>query len=1234
MAAVLRAYALMPATARRALVRPRLRQAALAVLWTVLGSAPLPAAQAAPTHSVLPDQDAVAELLRSAQLWQALEHPDAERQVLRKLLAVQPDQPRALFLLGELELRAGHIEQGRKAAAQLARSPYAGNFTRELDYLLRIYTVERSRLAQLRLLVRGGNQARALRLARALFPDGRPPGDLANEFALVLASTPGGWQTMRELLQARIDADPSPRDRLTLYELLALHSDTREEALRGFADLALGRDVDPQRIASAWRHALLALGNDEQALAQRRVYLARYPTDIQMREEVARVEAEQLTEQRLETDPGVQLRLSAERSLKAGALEQAESELQRSLQLRPDDAETIGLLGLVRLRQGRSQEAVALFEQAGEREKEQPQLRARWLDLTKTAHYWSAIAQARALRDAGDLDGAVRLLEQVRDTQPDQVEAIHLLAALRVDQKREAEAERLYRELLRRDSADARAWRGLLLLRLQQGRVEEALDQARQLPRAANLDPAQVLDATTLRDAVSLASAEHPDVQLRLLERSVELLPRDPWLRYDLARLYLRLQLPGLGQEVMEQGQALAPENVEMHYAAALVAAASGRDDVALATVQSIADGQQTPGMRALAQRLHFEGALRRARNARAASDTQQDAFWRNEALAQAGDDAARLLRVARADLSADDISGARALIDRLAIAQGSLAPEERRSLAGLMIDAGRTDLAQALIAHMTSEGPHDPQSQAQLTLLRARLHRSEHNTAALHEDFKALHDVLIPEDIELHIQALGLMDADRSTAHEWMAELLRSHPQDPQVLLEAARQAERDRQYASAVGYLGVVAVAPVQATAELPIPLLGQVAAPAPNGASAPPAQGLLEDSVQAKAQRELAAIEARRQPQVDTAWLQYSRSATDGLSTLRGTEIPLLVLWPGGYEGHWFGQLDAVRARAGTLPASFAYSSQFGKVQALAPNGLAEPDAQQAQGISAEFGWRGDERRLDLGVVGAGFRVPNLVGAWRESATWHDSDVSAELSRRVLTASLLSYAGAADPVTGALWGGVTDTALTLRVGRDLPRGWNFSSSLSVGVVTGRNVLLNPNAEWRSVVDRDWIHRSDFRFSAGAALSVWHYQYDQDFYTFGHGGYYSPQRYVSVGVPLEVQGRRGALSYDLRAVPAWSLTYVQTAPYYPTDAALQAQAGNPVYTSGTGSGGGPSGSIRADIEYRSTAHWSVGAWLNIDRSAYYAPNQLMVYLRYWLEPQSGAPAFPPHPVLPISQF
>jgi len=1197
---------------------------ALALIWAALcAGAVLASARA-------PDDAAIEELLRSARLWQALEHPDAERQVLRKLLAVQADEPRALFLLGELELRSGNLAQARHTLALLGRSPGGGGRERELREMVRIYTQEKTRLAQLRLAIRGGNRARALVLARALFPDGRPPGDLANEFAPVLASTPGGWETMRALLAERIAADPNPRDRLTLYELLAQRADTREEALRGFAELSRGHDVDPQRVASAWRHALLALADDEQGLVERRRFLARYPADADVRAEVARAQAAQLAATQLADDPGIQLRLQAERSLEAGALADAEAQLQRSLELRPDDGETIGTLGLLRLRQGRPQEALAQFEQASERERAQPALRARWQDLAATARYWSALQRVRTLRDAGELDAAVRLVESVQDTQPDQTEAAHLLASLRVAQKRPADAERLYRELLRRDSGDRRAWRGLLSLWLGQGRVEEALDQAQALPLTANVAPAEALEAGALRDAIARTAAQHPDAALRLLERSVALLPGDPWLRYDLARLYLRLNLPVLGQQVMQEGQRPAPQDVEMRYAAALVDAASDREDAALASVESIPAAQQSTGMRALAQRLRFERALRLARAARAAGEPEQDERWRREALEQAGDDTARLLRVARADLSADDAAAARPLIDLIARSDRALSPEQRADLAATLIDAGQPREALAQIDQLAAAQPTEPQTQAQLALLRARAHRADHDALALRADWEQLRALLPAEDVERHIEALQLMDADRATAHEWMAELLRRHPQDPQVLLEAARQAERDRQFPVAIGYLQQVASAPPAGAGAgaAAIPLLAPPTSAAPALVPAAPA----EPSVQERAREQLAAIEARRQPHVDAAWLHYWRSATDGVSTLRGTEIPVLAVWPGGYDGHWFAQLDTVRLDAGTLPAPIADSAQFGKVQALAPGGLGQAVYQQAQGLSAAAGWRGEDRRFDLGVVGAGFKVPNVVGGWREGGGWRQTDVSAELSRRIVNASLLSYAGAADPVTGAVWGGVTDTALSLRAGRDFAHRWSGSTSLSLGVLTGRDVQSNSTVQWRTALDREWIHRPDFHLSAGGVLSIWHYQHNESFYTFGQGGYYSPQRYVAIGLPVEVQGRRGLLSYDVRATASRSWTYEQNVPYYPTDAGLQALAGNPVHTAGAG--GGPAGSLRADVEYRSGAHWSVGAWLDIDRSAYYQPTRVMFYLRYWIAPQQGAVAFPPHPVVPVSLY
>jgi hypothetical protein len=179
---------------------------------------------------------------------------------------------------------------------------------------------------------------------------------------------------------------------------------------------------------------------------------------------------------------------------------------------------------------------------------------------------------------------------------------------------------------------------------------------------------------------------------------------------------------------------------------------------------------------------------------------------------------------------------------------------------------------------------------------------------------------------------------------------------------------------------------------------------------------------------------------------------------------------------------------------------------------------------------------------------------------------------------------------------------------------------------------VQSNSGIQSRTVLDRTWLRTPDTEVSAGAVLSLWHYAHNDSFYTFGQGGYYSPQRYVSLGLPVEIDGRRGALSYDVRAMVSHSWTNEADTPYYPTDGGLQALAGNPLHTAGNG--GGLAGSLRAVAEYRASPHWSFGGWLDIDRSAYYAPTRAMVYLRYWFRPQEAPVAFPPKAPLPISLY
>jgi len=1214
--------------------------AGAAVLRLALTAAlglPLAAVHLGSAAETVRDANAVAvdELLRSARLWRALGHPDAERNVLRKLLAVDARDPRALLLLGELELRAGNMPEARRALAALRAGHPDKRQTAELEALLRVYAQQKGGLEELRLALRGGNRSRAQALARALFPGGRPPGDLANEFSALMAASPAGWEAMRAELEQRIAADPTAADQLSLYELLAQHADTRERALRGFAQLSHSHELPPDRVAQAWRDTLQSLGADEAGLAERQRFLQRYPGDAAILGEVARIDADRIAAQQSADDPGALARLQATQALDAGRLDEAESLLKQNLELRTGDAESQGLLGLLRLRQGRHDEALQQFETAGRLDQSQGQPRQRWADLAATARYWGSLQQARVLRGTGDLEGAARLAIGVATTQRGQTEAYQLLAEIRAQQGRAAEAEGLYRELLARDKSDGRAWRGLLSLRLAAGEVDAALDQAQALPLAANVPAADALDPGDLRDAIARAGAAHPDTTLRQLERGVRMLPRDPWLRYDLAQQYRRLQLPGLARQVMREGAALAPDDEGMRYAGALVDAATDDDDAALAAVETVPPGRQTEGMRALAQRLRFERDLRQARAARAAGRVGEDLRLRRAALAEAGADVDRRLRVARADVAAGDPQRALALLQAVLQQAQPLTPEQRRELAAIEIDAG--DPAAALLqADALLAGAGNDDARADALLLRGRAHAAQHDAAQVRADVAAAQSLLSPGDVARGIAAVQVLDADRPAANAAMAALLAQHPQDAGTLLEAARQAQRDHDYGRAVALLRQVqdvappADRPGLLEGRVPLLALEPVDVKAPH--AVPPEDTQARSGSREQAQQQLEQIAARRQPRVETAWMGVVRRADEGISTLRGTEVPVLAVWPQDYDGHWFAQADAVRLDAGTLPAGASGASPFGKVLALAPPGLARPVDEKAAGLSLAGGWRSDNRRWDLGIVGAGFKVPNLVGGWRENREWGETDVTAEVVRRVLTGSLLSYAGAADPVTGAIWGGVTETALNLRASRDFAGGWGGSASASLGLLAGRNVSANSDVKLRSAFGREWVRLPDFRLSAGASLSAWHYANNQSFYSYGQGGYYSPQRYLSLGLPVEIEGRSGLLSYDVRATPSHSWTYEQATPYYPGNAGLQVLAGNPQHAGGAG--GGLAGSLRAILEYRTATHWAIGGWLDIDRSAYYAPTRAMIYLRYWFTPQQGAVDYPPHPVVPISLY
>jgi predicted Zn-dependent protease len=536
--------------------------------------------------------------------------------------------------------------------------------------------------------------------------------------------------------------------------------------------------------------------------------------------------------------------------------------------------------------------------------------------------------------------------------------------------------------------------------------------------------------------------------------------------------------------------------------------------------------------------------------------------------------------------------------------------------------------------------------------------------------------------DARLRIAKLQQNMEDLPGAHQTVNDLLSRFPNNSDVLLQAGNLARADGQYNEAMSYYQKTksqtapkaekpaAASPTPATPDILLNLLPpagsedskpvrteRISKTSPILVSTKESDSIYRAALSADnastttsytagnaaaiADQEMSSIAKSRAPFVVEAGLDIQmKSAADGTSTYNATEVPLLARFPIGYQARGIVQVDKVDIDAGSLPANFRDASTFGKIQPAQTN-LAQPLAQTASGTSVAVGYENDSFKADIGAVGIGFPVSNVVGGVRTGGDIGRMSYSLNLSRRPYTGSLISYAGARDPITGAVWGGVTNTGITLYMSTSLGT-YNVAAMGSYGLLRGVNVLNNDRLFLRTTIDTDIYTTDNMALNIGLNANYMSFSQNESFYTFGHGGYYSPQSSVSFGVPITLNGRSNLLSYQLMASASYSFTHENASSYFPTDPALQARAAagpnfasyysSAVYPGGNGGGFGYG--LRALAEYRMTPNIALGGRFSIDRSAYYAPNALLMYMRYMFKPETGPIKLKPDPVVPYSQY
>lgn len=429
----------------------------------------------------------------------------------------------------------------------------------------------------------------------------------------------------------------------------------------------------------------------------------------------------------------------------------------------------------------------------------------------------------------------------------------------------------------------------------------------------------------------------------------------------------------------------------------------------------------------------------------------------------------------------------------------------------------------------------------------------------------------------------------------------------------------------------------------------------APAPLPA---PDQGTLLGLRTEKSSRlreELAALLETRNPEVKLGTFTRGNNGEDGLSKLTDTQIPLEVRMPVG-DGMLALKATAVQLKAGSVGDDYYSSSRFGGGpvaiydaiastnqwgNADALNNVAPNGKQHDSGVGLSISYEMQRLRMDLGTTPLGFRRVNFIGGLKYEDLFNErtrSWYSVELSRRAVTDSLTSFAGSYDSRTGQTWGGVTSTGLQLQAGRD-GNQFGFYGYGGIHSLNGYNVASNWRANVGGGVYWHLLREQDRMFTAGLNLDGTFYGKNQRFFTFGHGGYFSPQSMYALSLPFTWAQRSGRFTYKLQGAIGIQYFKENDADYFPTDGDLQSRAMTAAtYARAMGFDGatavyagqsktGFAYNLQAAAEYRVTPHLVLGSALSFNNAKDYRQWAGGLYLRYTLYPSTGQMSLPVTP-------
>lgn len=362
-----------------------------------------------------------------------------------------------------------------------------------------------------------------------------------------------------------------------------------------------------------------------------------------------------------------------------------------------------------------------------------------------------------------------------------------------------------------------------------------------------------------------------------------------------------------------------------------------------------------------------------------------------------------------------------------------------------------------------------------------------------------------------------------------------------------------------------------------------------------------------------RYIPALQGYTSPSVAIGLGYRTKSGAEGLGQLQVVEIP--VIQAQIYPANRFllsGALEHLSLRSGTLQANQDIGFVPTTDSPYTHNSNTSENNLWSFAVRLEYqDWLSWYITLGTTPLNGPIQASPIGNAgiiWRNIHGY----VQAEIYSKSIKESITSWVGSEDPYSGNTWGRVTETGVSASFFHSIGQDNTIFLKGGAGELMGSNVKDNQHYYGTIAVSHIW-HLPGFEYvTLGVAASGEAFDNNQNHFTYGNGGYFSPE-YLAQGLVqaqfLTTEGRRWVAS---GAVAAGVQNNKQAAsPFFPLDPDGR-NYGSQESTTGIGL-------IQLQAAYLITPQFAIGGSLNYAVTADYNEGGIYLWGRYFFEKRRG---------------